>query len=382
MNIYTIADNIISPLGADSHQNFKELVRGQSGVKRLKADDLFPEPFYAAHVGQALEEPFSEEHQHTYTRLEKGFIRSIQHVLDSVPDFDKSKLVLVLSTTKGNINLIGEQPTATIGADRIELPAMAHAINNYFKLPHEPVVVSNACISGVSAILVAKKLISMGLYDHALVAGGDLLDPFIISGFQCFKAISDEPCRPYDASRKGINLGEAVGTVLVSKDRGLNSQPESFSLIAGGGQSNDANHISGPSRTGKGLKIAVYHAMRSAGLAQDALGYINAHGTATLFNDEMEAIAFNDLGLQSLPLNSLKGYFGHTLGAAGVIESIITVWQLNHKLLLPSLGYSHSGLSKDLNVLQENMEPAALQAALKTVSGFGGCNAAVIFAKV
>ncbi len=362
------------------------MLRGQRGVQKIEAGHLFPEALYAAYAGDLLQEPLEEEEAEranwkAYTRLEKGFIRSIAAVLRTVPGINKQRLVLVISSTKGNIDLIGREGTGAVGAERIELPAMAQAINSFFKLPHAPVVVSNACISGVSAVLVARKLISMGLCDHALVAGGDLLDKFILSGFQCLKAISEEPCRPYDADRKGINLGEAVGTMLISNDPALNTNKDAFSLIAGGGQSNDANHISGPSRTGKGLKIAVGNALKSAGLAGKELGYINAHGTATLFNDEMEAIAFSDLDLQELPLNSLKGYFGHTLGAAGVVESIITIRQLNRGLLLQSPGYASSGVSRSLNVLQENQQAHRLQYALKTVSGFGGCNAAVIYGK-
>lgn len=377
MKIYTIADNITSPLGSGTRQNFEALLRLQSGIQRISNEKLSPTPFFGAAMSseQQAETLLLEK----YTRLEQGFIRSIGAVLNTIPGINKEKLVLVISSTKGNIDLIGQMPGGAIPAERLRLPAMARAINQYFKLPHEPVVVSNACISGVSAILTARKLIAMGLYDHALVAGGDLLDKFIISGFQSFKALSEERCRPYDANRSGINLGEAIGTLLISKDSSLQMESISLAIIAGGGQANDANHISGPSRTGKGLKLAIGSALRSAGLAATQIGYINAHGTATPFNDEMEAIAFSDMGMEQIPLNSLKAYYGHTLGAAGVIESIITIWQLNRQLLLQSLGYTEKGVSRPLHVLQEHQEVNGMEAVMKTASGFGGCNAAVIF---
>ena len=382
MNIYTIADNIISPLGSDTLQNFRALLRSESGIRLIESQSLSPTPLHAACLDQQQVTARFEEHlQQRYTRLEKSMILSIEAVLGRVPDLNKERLVLVISSTKGNIDLLGKEGSDSIGAERVGLPAMAHAINSYFRFPNEAVVVSNACISGVSALLVAKKLIGSGLYDHALVVGGDLLDEFIISGFQCLMAISDEVCRPYDAARKGINLGEATGTLLISRDANLCQDHDSLSLLAGGGQSNDANHISGPSRTGKGLKIAINSALRAAGIPKEDLGYISAHGTATLFNDEMEAIAFHDLELSHLPLNSLKGYFGHTLGAAGVVESIIAIRQLNAGVLFKSPGYSHSGVSRELHVLQENKRVKDLKAVLKTVSGFGGCNAAVIFSK-
>lgn len=379
MKIYTIADNITSPLGSDTRQNFEALLRLQSGVRLISDERLSPTPFFgAAMESDQQAEPLLLE---KFTRLERAFIHSIRAVMDSVPGINKEKLVLVISSTKGNINLLGQRPGGPIPSERVTLPGMARAINQHFKFTHEPVVVSNACISGVSAILTAKKLIGMGLYDHALVAGGDLLDKFVVTGFQSFKALSEDRCRPYDASRTGINLGEAVGTILISRDSSMHKEEASISAIAGGGQANDANHISGPSRTGKGLKLAIGIALRNAGMAAEKIGYINAHGTATLFNDEMEAIAFSDLGLQQTPLNSLKAYYGHTLGAAGVIESIIAIWQLNKQLLLQSLGYAEAGVSRPLKVLYAHQEVSGLEAVMKTASGFGGCNAAVIFQK-
>src|SRR5699024_4695300 len=105
---------------------------------------------------------------------------------------------------------------------------------------------------------------------------------------------------------------------------------------------------------GKGLKIAIEKALRNAQIAKGDIAYINAHGTATSFNDEMEAIAFDDLGMQDIPLNSLKGYFGHTLGAAGIIETIMSIWQLNEDLLFKTEGYEQQGVSRKINVLSEN----------------------------
>ena len=148
----------------------------------------------------------------------------------------------------------------------------------------------------------------------------------------------------------------------------------------GGSVSNDANHISGPSRTGKELSFAINQSLKEAGLSGDAIDFISAHGTATPYNDEMEAKAINLSRLQSVPLNSLKGYYGHTLGAAGLIESIISIHSLKEGLLLPTPGYKESGVTQPVNVVAE-MQPIKAVNFLKTASGFGGCNAAVVFGK-
>lgn len=383
MKVYSVADHIISPLGFSTSQNFSALKNSQSGIRKISSGHLLPESFYGAAIAQEeVDQHFKVEDHKKFSFLEKLIILSIQSVLETIPGLDKSRLLLVISTTKGNIDHLGRGKGQDPIAERVEMAKMARAVNSHFSLPHEPLVVSNACISGVSALIVGQKLIRMRLYDHVMVTGGDILSEFVLSGFQCLKAISDEPCRPYDATRKGISLGEACGTVLLSNDPALCSEKNSLAVIRGGGQSNDANHISGPSRTGKGLKIAVNNALRNSKISAQEVNYINAHGTATLFNDEMEAVAFHDLGLQEVPVNSLKGYFGHTLGAAGVVETIMATWQLNNTFLFKSRGYEQSGLSKEINVLKENVEARELHLVMKTVSGFGGCNAAIILEKV
>jgi 3-oxoacyl-[acyl-carrier-protein] synthase-1 len=150
--------------------------------------------------------------------------------------------------------------------------------------------------------------------------------------------------------------------------------------VLGGSISNDANHISGPSRTGRELSFAIDQSLKEAGLSVDDMGFISAHGTATPYNDEMEAKAINLSNLESVPLNSLKGYYGHTLGAAGLIESIVSIQSLKEGLLLPTPGYIESGVTQAVNVVAE-LQPTKAKSFLKTASGFGGCNAAVIFGK-
>lgn len=367
--MFIVAHHIISPLGSGTQQNFDLALKGHSGIKLIDDKQLYPKPFYGSRIDDFELLP-------SFTRLESLFVKSISATLAQLPDFDKSRAVLILSTTKGNIDLL-DKAHADFPDERLELHKMAEVVNTHFDMPDKPVVISNACISGVSAILTAQKLIRSGKYDYAIVSGGDILTEFIVSGFQSLMAIDEKPCQPYDKDRAGITLGEACATVVIGKD---NQKYAPAAKILGGAQSNDANHISGPSRTGEGLKLSVEQAGEHAKIDLDKIDYINAHGTATVFNDEMESIAFNRVKLSDKPLNSLKGYFGHTLGAAGLIESIFAFVQAQNKMLLPTHGYEKMGVSKPLNILKE---PTPLESSsgyiLKTVSGFGGCNAAIIF---
>lgn len=150
--------------------------------------------------------------------------------------------------------------------------------------------------------------------------------------------------------------------------------------IAGGGLSNDANHISGPSRTGEELGFAIHQALQEAGINSNDIDFISAHGTATLYNDEMEAKAFNLMNLQETPLNSLKGYYGHTLGAAGILETILSAQSLKEDELIPTAGFESGGVTQPVNVIKKK-ESRVLKRCLKTASGFGGCNAAIILQK-
>jgi 3-oxoacyl-[acyl-carrier-protein] synthase-1 len=280
--------------------------------------------------------------------------------------------LFILSTTKGNIEVLEEgQPNHP----RIHLHAIADMLAKEIGI-EKSVVVSNACTSGVVALLCAKRFIESGSFDHAVVVGADTLNRFVISGFQSLHALSSEPCKPFDVARKGINLGEAASAVLMT------ATPEEFNTqskiaILGGGISNDANHISGPSKTGEELAMAIETALKEAAVSAKEIDFISAHGTATLYNDEMEAKAFHLAKMGSTPLHSLKGNFGHTLGAAGVVETVMCAQSLKHQKLIPTYGFEKIGVSQPVNVIK-NSEPKMMRMALKTASGFGGCNAALV----
>jgi len=211
-----------------------------------------------------------------------------------------------------------------------------------------------------------------------VVAGGDIVSEFVVSGFQSFQAMSPEPCKPFDRDRTGLSLGEGCGTIILSAFPG--GEKGELPQVAGAATTNDANHISGPSRTGHELGDAINEAMRQATITPENLGYISAHGTATPFNDEMESKAFEYSGLTEIPVNSFKGYWGHTLGAAGIIESAAALSSMRNGMLYRSDGYENHGVPAPMRVITANTL-APVNACLKTASGFGGCNAAIVFKK-
>jgi 3-oxoacyl-[acyl-carrier-protein] synthase-1 len=203
-----------------------------------------------------------------------------------------------------------------------------------------------------------------------VINGTDILTKFVISGFQSFMSLSAEACKPFDANRTGLTLGEASATLIITKT------PQPIALIDGS-TSNDANHISGPSRTGEGLLLAINNTLRNN---KTPIDFISAHGTATPYNDDMESKAIFRAGLDTVPVNSLKGYFGHTLGSAGVLETIISIEALKQNILINTLGCETVGVAEEIAVIQETKHQE-LYSLLKLASGFGGGNATALFLK-
>lgn len=361
MTVSILSHSIISPLGEGSEINFQAAQRGDSGISLLEQSVYSEAPVYAAHIKtlKATE---------AFTRFEILGLRSIEDALAQYKgSVDLSRTAFVLSTTKGNVELL---ETSDNKNESLLLHHAAAKLAKHIGVAQH-YVVSNACASGVVAVMLGKHLLETKAADHVIVTGADVLSKFIVSGFQSLHALSDEPCKPFDASRKGLNLGEAAATVILS------SAQAGETIVLGGAATNDSNHISGPSRTGEELSAAIQQALTEANVKVD---FISAHGTATLYNDEMEAKAFNHAGLGQTPVNSLKGYFGHTLGAAGLVEIVMSIQSLNHNALLATKGFSASGVSMPVNVIAKN-EKKELTAFLKTASGFGGCNAAVVIGK-
>ncbi|SEL69008.1 3-oxoacyl-[acyl-carrier-protein] synthase-1 [Parapedobacter koreensis] len=376
--VFIAGDHLITPLGLGSAANFGRILAGDVAIQPIEDTDLSDHRIHAARIDENVWLD-NIHHPQRYTRLEQLIILALQAMIDAyrIP-VDHSTLV-VLSTTKGNITLLHRSQTA-IPAERVFLPVMADALQHYFGFENRFITLSNACISGSLAISVARQLLQHNdKYQQAIVIGGDEISRFIVSGFDAFQALADEPCRPFDRDRKGLNLGEAIAAVYLSKTPTIGAIN-----IMGIGSYNDANHISGPSRTGEGLYRSIREAMRQAG--DPALDFISAHGTATAYNDEMEAIALQRCGLTAVPVHSLKGYYGHTLGASGLLETVLGIQSLKHDQLIPSMGYAQQGTNHALNIItpenQGTERNTTLGTFLKTASGFGGCNIATVFQKI
>ena len=375
--IVSLAHNIISPLGMTTAENYAAVKAGRSELKRHDGLWQLPEPFTASLMDREVVNETAAQMQidDRYTFFEKMIILSAAKALEQTDlDPTSNRVLFILSTTKGNVFLLDKREKG-FPAERVLLSQAAQQMTDYFHNPNTPIVVSNACISGVCAQIQAMRELKSGRFDYVVTVGADVQSAFIVSGFQSFKALSVDPCKPFDANRTGLNLGDAAATIIYTrKDKVIDDEW----VACRGAIRNDANHISGPSRTGEGSYRALKVALGE--VSPDKIAFVNAHGTATLYNDEMESFAIERAGLSNVPVNGLKGYFGHTMGAAGILETILSMQAIDDHNILATRCYETMGVTHPL-VLSNQNQPTDKRAFIKLLSGFGGCNAALLFAK-
>ncbi len=370
--VYCIATNVTCPLGLNTNTVWDAVQRGESGVRFLEDGRLSARGVWASAFYPQQWEKIDKAGDEKLSPIERMSVFSVKDALGRCAETDLAKTLLIFTTTKGNIEWMGGQPDT-----RNRLTTSASLIAEACGVRTKPVVISHACVSGVTGLIYALRSLQSGQYETVIVTGADRLSAFVLSGFQSFQALADERCRPFDAARKGINLGEAAATIILStKELG-----NPLAQLCGGATSNDANHISGPSRTGEELALAISKALAECGLNGAGIDAISAHGTATIYNDEMESKAFARTRLLHAPLHSLKGYLGHTLGAAGVIESAMLIESIRRGQTIASLGFETLGVPHEVNVSRQS-ERKEIRYALKSASGFGGCNAAVVWSKI
>ena len=359
-----ISDNITSPLGLTTEQTYKAVRQGKSGLAHYPCEDGkggwndLPFPIEASLFNK---EQWDKIMVDGFSKFESLVLHSVKAAISTLI-FNKERAILILSSTKGDIELLEKGEDMSSLADAAKKVSMAIGIEN------DPIVVCNACISGVSAIILGQRLVDCGNYTHAIVCGADVQSRFIVSGFQSLKALSDEPCRPFDIERLGLNLGEAAATIVLSREFDF---PNGWKVDKGA-VCNDAYHISAPHPKGLGAGLA----LRKMKDADNPISVIGVHGTATMYNDQMESKAIEEAELQDVPLSALKGYFGHTMGAAGVLETIIMMRALEDGVILPSKGYDTCGVSGKVKMSGKLMT-AEGNTFVKMLSGFGGCNGAV-----
>jgi len=354
----------------------------RANTSGLRAGARFDHPrFQSSIVGAALPERTNgNQDDPAYLLAAEALRQACDDARNTLASISSERIGLVLATTKANVEALErltEGRPCSVAARRhlrADLLAQDLAVENGARGSVQ--CISLACTSGLVALQQGAKLIQRGAADAVLVVGVDHLSAFVVAGFSALKAIDPLGCRPFDRDRCGLSPGEAGAAIVMARAE-LISQPAIF--VRGWGISNDANHLTGPSRDGSGLTLAIRAALSSAGWQPSDIDYVNAHGTGTPYNDVMESQALRTVfGEACPPVSGLKGMLGHTLGAAGVVETILCGLAMQERLLpgTPRLNVAAEGVPASIVSVPRSAE--RLNRVLKLNTGFGGVNAALV----
>ncbi|MRS98439.1 beta-ketoacyl-ACP synthase [Ralstonia pickettii] len=274
----------------------------------------------------------------------------------------------------------GALPSSFHYAHTHNIYSPAAFVRAYFGLSGPAMVISSACSSGAKVFASARRMLAAGLIDAAVVGGVDSLCLTALYGFNSLELLSRQPCRPYDAARDGISIGEAAAFALLERaPDAKDALDDDAILLLGIGESSDAHHMSSPHPEGLGACSAMAQALATSGLSATDIDYINLHGTGTPSNDAAEARAIEAL-FNGTACSSTKGATGHTLGAAGALEAVITALALRHQFLPAGINITRPDPALNVNYLTTGRD-APVRAALSNAFGFGGTNCSLVFAR-
>jgi 3-oxoacyl-[acyl-carrier-protein] synthase II len=391
--VAVVGAGIVSPLGFGLDETAQSMREGRDCITPVT---MFPvDRCRCQTAGQVANGPLAganrfTAHPERLHRVARMMILAMKEALDQTGNF-KPELTVV-GTTSGGMTF-GEQyyrGLKTNGRSSRHAPTL---IANY--TPQKPVmdaqeafgvsapcqIIANACASGTNAIGHAFECVRSGKFQRVLTGGYDAISELVFVGFDSLQASTPEKCRPFDRDRSGMVLGEgaavfALENLETARARGARILAE----IIGYGISTDNHHLTQPDPSGSGPRRAMEDALKSAGVNADKVDYINAHGTATVFNDAAEGKAIAEL-FPNVPVSSSKSMIGHSLGAAGAIEAVVCMLALQSQILPPNINFRSSDQDLDLNIVANESRNAKIDIALSNSFGFGGTNASVLIQK-
>ena len=385
--VAVVAAGIVSPLGFGLTETLQSLRQARDCVTPVTA---FPVDKTRCKTAAQIDDErlLSKAQRRRDRRLHRAshmVIAALAELLEAAPEFPPE--IAIVGTTSGGMSFgenfyrslgNGNGCSAALIANYPPQKQIVDAMEKFgINVPAE--VIANACASGTNAIGHAFNAIRAGRYQRILAGGYDALSELVFVGFDSLQAATPEKCRPFDCNRSGMVLGEGAALFALEElECACSRGTEILGEIIGYGISTDNHHLTQPNPDGSGPRRAMEQALAQARLAPDQVGYINAHGTATILNDSAEGTAIMEL-FGSVPLSSTKSMMGHSLGAAGAIEAAVTLLALQHQFLPPNINFRESDLS--LNVVANEAREAQFDCAVSNSFGFGGTNATIVFRK-
>ena len=385
-----VGAGVVSPLGFGLGETLQSLRKGTDCVTPVTAFSV--DKTRCKTAGQISDSRLLEgmnrsRRDRRLHRASHMVIAALDEVWSQTDGF-KPEIVIV-GTTSGGMTF-GERFYRTLGNGGCS----AALIANYppqkqivdalekFRIDAPVQVIANACASGTNAIGHAFSTIRAGQYQRVLAGGYDALSELVFVGFDSLQASTPEKCRPFDAKRSGMVLGEGAALLALEElESAQRRGAEILAEIVGYGISTDNHHLTQPNPDGSGPRRAMEQALAGADLTSGRIGYVNAHGTATVFNDAAEGKAIEQM-FDDVPISSTKGMMGHSLGAAGAIEAIVSLLALQHQLLPPNINFRDRDPELRLNIIANQARQAEFDCVLSNSFGFGGTNASIVLRKM
>lgn len=382
-----VAAGIVSPLGfglTETLQSLREARDCVTPVTTFSVEKTRCKTAAQIDDGRLLDKATQSRRDRRLHRASHMVIAALRELLQQAGEFEPQ--IVIVGTTSGGMTF-GENFYRSLGNGGV---CSAALIANYppqkqivdamekFGINAPAQVIANACASGTNAIGHAFASIRSGHYRRVLAGGYDALSELVFVGFDSLQAATPEKCRPFDSNRSGMVLGEGAALLALEDfESARASDAEILGEIVGYGISTDNHHLTQPNPDGSGPRRAMEQALTQAKLTPDRVGYINAHGTATIFNDAAEGKAIAEL-FGNVPVSSTKSMMGHSLGAAGAIEAVVSLLALQHQFFPPNINFRQLDPALRLNVVANEAADARFDCAISNSFGFGGTNATIV----
>jgi 3-oxoacyl-[acyl-carrier-protein] synthase II len=381
---------IICSIGRDKAEVWRSIAESRAGIAKLKAfpGETFPTDIAAEAVAEL---PISRREAKRLSRTDLLAVIAAKEALEQASGAPTERAIVSTGTSTGGLLEGEEYYFGRIARGRRRAPASrvlqqptsapSDAVARVFNLGGGVISNATACASAGAAIGMAADFLRSGHADVALAGGSDALCRLTYSGFNVLQAVDPDPCSPFGATRKGITLGEGAGYLVLERwDDAVARGATILAELRGYGASCDAHHPTAPHEEGRGAEAAMREALRESGVK--TVDYVNAHGTGTLLNDSAETKAIIAAVGIGVPVSSSKSYFGHTLGASGAVEAVVTVLALQHQIAPPTLRLQTAADDCPLDYIPHTPRPMPMADVLSNTFGFGGSNVSLAFRRV
>jgi 3-oxoacyl-[acyl-carrier-protein] synthase II len=382
---------IVCSIGSNKAEVWRAIVESRAGIRKLTRfeGETFPTDIAA----EADVHPERSRRARRLSRTDLLAVIAAREAIGQAGDIPRERAVVSTGTSTGGL-LEGEgyyfrrlirgrrrAPASRVLQQPTSGPS--DAVAQTFHLGGGVISNATACASAGAAIGMAADYLRSHHADVAIAGGSDALCRLTYSGFNVLQAVDPEPCSPFGANRKGITLGEGAGYLVLERwDDAVARGATILAELSGYGASCDAHHPTAPAEDGRGAEAAMRGALSEGGLTAASVDYVNAHGTGTTLNDSAESRAIVSTLGTGIPVSSSKSYFGHTLGASGAIEAVVTVLALQHQIAPPTLRLKELAPECPLDCIPETPRPMAMANALSNTFGFGGSNVSLLFRRV